>query len=68
MSDIDGLLAGGEVAVFAAEGHPHRAAGTLVALIYPTGEVCVGQDVDDAVGAGCLNVVHSAGQRGRGPQ
>jgi hypothetical protein len=68
VSDIGGLLPDGEVAVSAAEGHPYGASSALVALVAVANHAGLGQGVDDAVGAGRLEVVHGAGQRRGGPQ
>lgn len=61
-------MTAGEVAVFATEGHPYGAAGALVALVAVANQADLGRGVDDAVGAGRLDAVHGAGQRGGGPQ
>jgi hypothetical protein len=59
---VDGLLARGEVVPAAAVGHEDGAASALIALVSPARDAGVRQDVDDAVGAGGLDVVHGTGR------
>lgn len=49
-------------------GQSYGAAGAAVALVGEAFEAGFGQGVEDAVGAGDLDVVDGAGQGGRGPQ
>ena len=39
-----------------------RAVGATVALIGPAGDLCLGEGIDDAVFAGCSDVVYGSGQ------
>lgn len=61
---VDGLLSAGQAGAAAFERGPDGAAGALVALVREGQHVRVGQGVDQAMGAGCGQVVHGAGQRG----
>lgn len=68
MGQVDGSPTCGKPLPPAAQGHPDGPTGTLVALVRPAGQARVGEGVDDAMGAGGLDVVDGARQGRRGPQ
>ena len=61
---VNGLLTCGEFLPSSPVGHADSAAGALVRLVRPAGNVRVHQGLDDAVDAGRLDVVDRAGSAG----
>ncbi|CAM5557189.1 hypothetical protein SHIRM173S_06262 [Streptomyces hirsutus] len=62
MGPADGLLTCAKAVPTAAAGNADRAAGTLVSLTRPAGDAGLGENVDDAVLAGCPDVLDRTGR------